>query len=73
MHAIPTRYAGVEFRSRLEARWAAFFDLVDIDWDYEPLDLAGYILDFVIGGSELVEIKPALSTREFQPAFEKAC
>ena len=25
--AIPTTYAGVRFRSRLEARWAAFFDL----------------------------------------------
>lgn len=29
MNAIPTRYNGVQFCSRLEARWAAFFDLVD--------------------------------------------
>jgi hypothetical protein len=28
MKAIPTIYQGVEYRSRLEARWAAFFDLV---------------------------------------------
>jgi hypothetical protein len=27
MMAHPTRYAGVNFRSRLEAKWAAFFDL----------------------------------------------
>jgi hypothetical protein len=25
--AIPTTYAGVNFRSRLEARYAAFFDI----------------------------------------------
>ncbi|WLF99097.1 hypothetical protein Q5698_15385 [Brucella intermedia] len=24
--AIPTEYVGVKFRSRTEARWAAFFD-----------------------------------------------
>jgi len=29
--AIPTRYNGVNFRSRLEAKWAAFFDLLDGD------------------------------------------
>jgi len=34
--AIPTRYAGCHFRSRLEARWAVFFDHMRIDWVYEP-------------------------------------
>lgn len=29
-------YSGRIFRSRLEARWAAFFDLMQINWDYEP-------------------------------------
>lgn len=33
--AIPTEYNGVEFRSRLEARWAVFFDLMGIEWRYE--------------------------------------
>ena len=41
--AIPTTYSGVVFRSRLEARWAAFFDLCG--WDgltsYCPL-MAGF-------------------------------
>lgn len=46
--AIPTRYAGVNFRSRLEARWAAFFDLLSWRWEYEPIDLAGYIPDFLV-------------------------
>ena len=66
MHAIPTRYAGVNFRSRLEARWAAMFDLLNWRWDYEPLDLAGYIPDFVLQFSEplLVEVKPAMTLGE---------
>jgi hypothetical protein len=62
MNAIPTKYAGVQFRSRLEARWSAFFDLVGWKWEYEPLDLRGYIPDFVITPPltepTLVEVKP---------------
>lgn len=36
MKAIETRYAGCRFRSRLEARWAVFFDTLGIEWEYEP-------------------------------------
>lgn len=36
MKAIETRYAGCNFRSRLEARWAVFFDHLGIVWEYEP-------------------------------------
>lgn len=36
MHAIETEYAGYRFRSRLEARWAVFFDTAGIDFQYEP-------------------------------------
>ena len=32
----PTKYAGITFRSRLEARWAVFFDALGILWEYEP-------------------------------------
>jgi hypothetical protein len=35
-NAIETRYAGCRFRSRLEARWAVFFDKLGIGWEYEP-------------------------------------
>jgi hypothetical protein len=35
IRAIETRYAGCRFRSRLEARWAVFFDQLDIKWQYE--------------------------------------
>jgi hypothetical protein len=62
--AIPTTYAGVRFRSRLEARWAAFFDLLGFEWEYEPLDLAGYIPDFVVCRRLLVEVKPVLWTHD---------
>lgn len=47
--AIPTEYRGVHFRSRLEARWACWFDLVGWPWTYEPLELSGYIPDFLVG------------------------
>ena len=59
--AIPTTYAGVNFRSRLEARWAAFFDLCGWKWDYEPFDLDGWAPDFRIRtaiGPVLAEVKP---------------
>ena len=60
--AIPTRYAGVQFRSRLEARWAAFFDKIGWSWEYEPFDLDGWTPDFSIkqvdGERVLIEVKP---------------
>lgn len=34
--SIPTEYSGYLFRSRLEARWAFYFDRASIAWDYEP-------------------------------------
>lgn len=34
--AIETTYAGHQFRSRLEARWAVFFNYLGIEWQYEP-------------------------------------
>lgn len=33
--AIETRYKGYRFRSRLEARWAVFFETLKIPWEYE--------------------------------------
>ena len=36
MKAIETEYNGYKFRSRLEARWAVFFDDVGIKYEYEP-------------------------------------
>lgn len=36
MKAIGTIYKNVRFRSRLEARWAVFFDEYGLEWEYEP-------------------------------------
>ena len=66
--AIPTIYKNVRFRSRLEAKWAAFFDLVGWRWEYEPLDFDGWMPDFALYGETgnviLVEVKPILSFDE---------
>ena len=35
IQAIQTKYKGYRFRSRLEARWAVFFDTLGIEWEYE--------------------------------------
>lgn len=58
--AIPTKYSSVQFRSRLEARWAAMFDLLGYSWEYEPIDLNGYIPDFILAFPKpmIVEVKP---------------
>lgn len=58
--AHPTTYAGVNFRSRLEATWAAFFDLCGWEWEYEPFDLEGWTPDFLLKGNTrcLIEVKP---------------
>lgn len=76
MQAIPTRYRGFQMRSRLEAKWAAFFDLLGWRWDYEPLDLNGWIPDFVIDGQPrpvLVEVKPLFGfSEEVACKIEKA-
>ena len=54
--AIETEYEGYKFRSRLEARWAVFFDACGVDWDYEPegFDLPNgqkYLPDFLLHGA----------------------
>ena len=42
IRAIETSYDGCRFRSRLEARWAVFFNAAGIEWQYEP---EGFILE----------------------------
>lgn len=60
--AIETSYAGCRFRSRLEARWAVFFDHLAIRWEYEPqgyeLPSGRYLPDFWLPDAEAwIEIK----------------
>ena len=52
---IQTEYKGYLFRSRLEARWAVFFDALGVKWEYEPegYDLGDgllYLPDFLLHG-----------------------
>ena len=51
--AIETEYNGYRFRSRLEARWAVFFDAAKIKYEYEPegfelADGTRYLPDFYL-------------------------
>ena len=59
--AIPTiGPRNIQFRSRIEAIWARFFDSLEWTWSYEPYDLVGYIPDFIVlfGKKQLlVEVK----------------
>jgi len=67
--AIQAEYSGITFRSRLEARWAMFFDGIGVEWHYEyegfQLSSGWYVPDFwlpkVRSGSKVgvfVEVKP---------------
>ena len=74
VHAIPTVYNGIEFRSRLEAKWAAMFDQLGWSWEYEPIDLKGYIPDFVLKwdhGHTICEVKPATTILDLHLATSK--
>lgn len=59
---IETEYNGYRFRSRLEARWAVFFDALGIKYQYEPegfdADGVKYLPDFYLPDADRwIEIK----------------
>lgn len=61
--AIETYYNGYRFRSRLEARWAVFFDALGITYQYEPegfvIDGKTYLPDFYLPKFDIyAEVKP---------------
>jgi hypothetical protein len=59
---LPSEYAGQRFRSRLEARFAYYFDLLEIQWEYEPEGFAlpsrNYCPDFLCNNHFYVEVRP---------------
>lgn len=61
MKAVPQFHNGIIYRSRTEARWAEFWTLAGIPFEYEPegFDLDGewYVPDFRIGGKVYFEVK----------------
>jgi len=81
MKPIQTIYKGYNFRSRLEARWAVFFDALGLNWEYEvegfDLDCYYYLPDFKItsfnGNIAWYEVKPKHITHDdkFDSFFKK--
>jgi hypothetical protein len=72
----PTKYKGHAFRSRLEARWAVYFDAIGIEWWYEmegyQLPSGWYLPDFWLPQVEMfAEVKPvAFNETELKKVIE---
>jgi hypothetical protein len=69
IRAIETHYKGYRFRSRLEARWAVFFDRLGVKYEYEAqgfdLPSGKYLPDFrLVEKDTYLEIKPLINTDE---------
>lgn len=70
MKAIETKYNGYKFRSRLEARWAVFFDEMGIKYEYEPegfelSDGTKYLPDFYLPESgSFFEVKGIMNDKD---------
>lgn len=76
MEVIQTTYKGIKYRSRTEARWAAFFDAAGVTVHYEPegheLPSGRYLPDFYAPNEKAYfEVKGQAPTdRELQLAHE---
>lgn len=83
--AIETEYNGYRFRSRLEARWAVFFDACGVRWEYEPegFELPNgmrYLPDFKLYGcterapeTVWVEVKGEMTREDAEKIEAFAC
>lgn len=62
IEAIAWDYDNIPFRSKLEAKWYATFQLMGYQVEYEPgaqeTCIGTYLPDFLINGEKFVEIKP---------------
>lgn len=79
--AIQTEYKGYRFRSRLEARWAVFFDACHVRWEYEPEGFAlgngmYYLPDFLlhdvdgrVSGDLYVEVKGVMTAADARKIY----
>lgn len=76
--AIETVYNGYRFRSRLEARWAVFFDTLGIKYEYEPegyelSDGTLYLPDFWLPEcKEWFEVKGVMSESDRHKIYQLA-
>jgi hypothetical protein len=69
VRSIPTNYAGCTYRSRVEARWAIWFDSVGLRFQYEPqgffIRSGAYLPDFWVEGWRMfLEVKGVEPTDE---------
>lgn len=71
--ATPAVYRGVQFRSTLEAQWAAFFDIAGWPWAYEPrVPMDFWVPDFELRGARwpiYVEVKPVFIDESWRDAW----
>lgn len=82
IQAIETKYGGYKFRSRLEARWAVFFDVCRIEWEYEPQGFTvdtprgriNYLPDFWLPrAAQWAEVKGYLDAQAMSRLYALAC
>jgi hypothetical protein len=66
-------YNGIVYRSRQEAKYAAFWELLGWKFTYEPFEGNGYIPDFLIDGDNplLVEVKTAHTKEQYEREVPK--
>jgi hypothetical protein len=76
--AKPTRYKGTQYRSRLEASWAVFWEAMGLETEYEPVMFSGgkeCSCDFKIstsgGFSFLQEVKPLFPNDDYRTILLK--
>lgn len=69
----PTHHNGIDFRSKLEAQWACFFEYTGWEYNYEPFEINGRLPDFIIKCKNknyptikqlIVEVKPEIFCTE---------
>ena len=73
-NSIPITINGIRFRSLIEARWAEMFSKLGWDWEYEPIELKGYIPDFIIkfpNRHMLVEVKGETDMKNIEQYADK--
>jgi hypothetical protein len=79
MQAIETEWKGYRFRSRLEARWAVFFNDLNVKWRYEPQgyefdDGTKYLPDFFLPEREVwIEVKGGQPNQDEVNKAKKLC
>jgi len=73
-NSIPITVNGIRFRSLIEARWAEMFSKLGWQWEYEPIELNGYIPDFILKFPHrhlLVEVKGETNMENIEQYADK--